>query len=127
MYRIKCINYTPFYSRNVIQPNTPEVLNLQSRQVFETNSPNNEEALLQENLALRHKVQDLENQISLLNNSKNIEQIDNKQTVEAETNSAELQVYENKNLEVLQQETTPLKPKKGIFGTKYVEDNSKKK
>lgn len=127
LHRIKCINYIPIYSRNTIQTNIPEVLDLQSRQIFESNSLNKEETLLQENLALKHKVQDLENQISLLNNSKNIEQIDNKQTVEVENSSAELQVYQNKNLEISQQGTAPLKPKKGIFGTKYVEDNSKKK
>ena len=53
------------------------------------------------------------------------ELINNKTEITAPLQSSELQVYSNKNLEVATTTEPPLTAKKGLFGTKYVEDTSK--
>ena len=127
LYRLRCINYTPIYTNNSPQTSSLEVFNLQSKQVFDQSSSSDTQDLIQENLVLKQKIQDLEGQVLALNESKNAEQKTSKQVNQAQETSAELQVYENKNLEVYQQDEVSLKPKKGIFGTKFVEDKPKKK
>lgn len=127
LYRLRCINYAPFYSNNNSNFKIQEAFDLRSRNTFETIPTQNEEVLVQENLVLKQKIKDLENQILLLEQSKNIEQNAVEHLEPSEINSVGLEVYENKNLDLLQQDNVPLKAKKGIFGTKYVEDKPKKK
>lgn len=124
LYRLRCINYAPVYSNNIV---SQETLRLRSNETFDLTISKREEDLTQENFALKQKIQDLESQILLLNQSKNIDNLVNLQPISTEEPTSALQVYENKNLEVSQQSNVPLKAKKGIFGTKYVEDNPKKK
>ena len=83
--------------------------------------------LVQENIELKEKIQDLEGQILNLNQGKNTKTTNLANQNQEEENSYGLQTYENKSLEVYQQEEIPLKTKKGIFGTKFVEDKSSKK
>lgn len=127
LYRLRCINYAPFYSNNNSNFKIQEAFDLRSRNTFETIPTQNEDVLVQENLVLKQKIKDLENQILLLEQSKNIEQNAVEHLEPSEINSVGLEVYENKNLDLLQQDSVPLKAKKGIFGTKYVEDKPKKK
>lgn len=127
LYRLRCINYAPFYSNNNSNFKIQEAFDLRSRNTFETIPTQNDDVLVQENLVLKQKIKDLENQILLLEQSKNIEQNAVEHLEPSEINSVGLEVYENKNLDLLQQDNVPLKAKKGIFGTKYVEDKSKKK
>ena len=127
LYKLRCINYAPIYTNNVTEPRTQPVVNLQNRQIFEPNAVDDNQSIVQENLILKQKIQDLEGQILLLNQSKESNKTNSEQTIQIESNSSELQVYENKNLEVYQQTEVPLKAKKGIFGTKYVEDKPQKK
>ena len=126
-YRLRCISYAPNHINNFNQPVQTRSYILQNERIFEPNLENNTELLTQENLALKEKIQDLENQILNLSQNKNIETQTVKITEPKESKSSELQIYENKNLEVVQQSEIPLKSKKGIFGTKFVEDNPKKK
>lgn len=128
VHRLRCISYAPIYTNNLVQQKNQEVFNLQSRQISDSiSSLNNEEILKQENLILKQKIQDLESQILLLNQSKNIENTTKEQIKQAEEQLVGLQVYENKSLDIPQQDEVSLKPKKGIFGTKFVEDKPKKK
>lgn len=130
-YRLRCIGYAPSYINNFSQPIETRTTVLQKEKIFVENLENNTDSLIQENIALKEKVQDLEKQILFLNQSKNIEVVTDKiadtEEVVLETTSSELQVYENKNLEVYQQEEAPLKAKKGIFGMKFIEEKPKKK
>lgn len=110
-------NYNQSYSR--------EVYKNENTRLLESNPDidNKVSMLAEENLVLKQKIQELEGQILQANKTKET----NKQVVQEEDNLAELQVYENKNLEVYQQDSSTLKAKRGIFGTKYVEDKPKKK
>ena len=115
------------YLSNYNQPFLQEVFNNQNTRLLDSNVSDEISALNQENLVLKQKIQELEGQV--LQTNKNIiqETKDIKQANQEENSSTELQVYENKNLEVYQQDSPPLKTKRGIFGTKYVEDKPKKK
>lgn len=115
------------YLSNYNQPFSQEVFNNQNARLLDSNANDEIFALNQENLVLKQKIQELEGQV--LQTNKNIiqETKDIKQVNQEENSSTELQVYEDKNLEVYQQDSPPLKTKRGIFGTKYVEDKPKKK
>ena len=127
VYRLRCVKYAPMYLSNYNQPFLQEVFNNQNTRLLDSNANDEISALSQENLVLKQKIQELEGQV--LQTNKNIiqETKDIKQANQEENSSTELQVYENKNLEVYQQDSPPLKTKRGIFGMKYVEDKPKKK
>ena len=128
LHRLRCINYAPIYLSGVAQTRPQEVLNLQSSRTLSNSELNIDSSLAEENLALKQRIQDLEAQILLLNQSKNTKEVISSPATQKEETNSELQVYKNKNIEVYQQENdAPLKTKKGIFGTKYVEDKPKNK
>lgn len=129
IYKLRCIKYAPIYLSNYNQSYSREVYKNENTRLLESNPDidNKVSMLTEENLVLKQKIQELEGQI-LQAKKINIEETEtNKQVVQEENNLAELQVYENKNLEVYQQDSSTLKAKRGIFGTKYVEDKPKKK
>lgn len=126
-YRLRCIKYAPVYLNNYNQSYSQEVFNNQNTRLLNSNIEDEVTVLNQENLVLKQKVKELEGQISQTNEVIVEEVVNNKQALQEENSSIGLQVYENKNLEVYQQDTVPLKAKRGIFGTKYVEDKPKKK
>ena len=127
--RIRCIAYAPMYGNELLQSINVNTFSQQNKRTLDQSLEDNTQLLAQENAALKSKIQDLESQILNLSQNKNTEQDKTTQTIiQQETSNMELQVYENKNLEpIQQQETTLLKPKRGILGTKFVEDSSKKK
>ena len=128
IYRLRCITYTPTYAISSTQSyNLPTTFNLQAKQIFEKNSNSSTNLLEQENIALKERIQDLENQLLNLSQTKNIDAEPNKVVSQEEENFNGLQVYDNKISEISLQENNVLKPKKGLFGTKFVEDKSKKK
>lgn len=124
LYRLRCIAYAPNHINNFTQPTTTKGIFLQDEKTFDVNLESETKTLVQENIELKEKIQDLEGQILNLNQSKNIK---TNKSANQEENSSGLQVYENKSLEVYQQEEVPLKAKKGIFGTKFVEEKPNKK
>lgn len=129
VYKLRCIKYAPIYLSNYNQSYSREVSKNENTRLLEPNPniDNRISILTEENLVLKQKVQELEGQI-LQTNKNIVEEITtNKQVVQEGNNPTELQVYENKNLEVYQQDGSTLKAKRGIFGTKYVEDKPKKK
>ena len=115
-FRLRCVNYAPITYRNLTEP-TQEISTFNARQ--------QQVDLEQENLKLKEQIQNLEMQILDLKQSKNTNKKSNKVVVQPEVVSQELQLYENKDIATVQQNTTPLKAKKGLFGTKYVEDTAK--
>lgn len=119
--------YAPNYINDFTQPTTTRNIVLQNEKTFDTNLESETKILVQENIELKKKIQDLEGQILNLNQSKNTKTSKLANQNQEEENSYGLQAYENKSLEVYQQEEIPLKTKKGIFGTKFVEDKSSKK
>lgn len=112
-------NYNQSYSQ--------EVFSNQNTRLLDSNIDNKISVLVEENLVLKQKIQELEGQVLQANKNIVEETKTNKQIIQEESNLNGLQVYENKNLEVYQQDNSALKVKKGIFGTKYVEDKPKKK
>lgn len=127
IYKLRCIKYAPIYLDNYNQSYSQEVFNNQNARLLDSNTDNKVSALVEENLALKQKIQELEGQVLQANKNVVDETNTNKQVIQEENNLNELQVYGNKNLEVYQQDNSGLKAKKGIFGTKYVEDKPKKK
>ena len=126
-YKLRCIKYAPIYLHNYNQSYLQEVFNNQNTRLLNSSTDSKASVLAEENLVLKQKIQELQGQI-LQANKTNIEETEtNKQVIQEENNSNELQVYENKDLEVYQQNNSSLKTKRGIFGTKYVEDKPKKK
>ena len=118
--RLRCITYTPNQYINVTKSNEANRL----RNIQATEAYNIQENLQQENLQLRQTIDTLNSQIMQLEAEKN-ELINNKTEITTPLQGSELQVYSNKNLEVATTTEPPLKAKKGLFGTKYVEDTSK--
>ena len=129
LYRIRCINYAPILSKNTFQVPVAKTFNLQNGEIFDGNSSEQEGLLSQENLILKHKIEELENQIKLLEQDNKGEIDSPAPSKQIEENVSSLQVYEKKSPEIYSQQTEnlPLKSKKGIFGTKYVEDKPKNK
>lgn len=126
-YKLRCIKYAPIYLYNYNQSYSQEAFNNQNTRLSNPNTDNKISVLTEENLVLKQKIQELEGQILQANQTNIKETLINEQVIQEENNSNELQVYENKDLEVYQQNESPLKVKRGLFGTKYVEDKPKKK
>ena len=127
VYKLRCIKYAPIYLHNYNQSYSQEVFSNQNTRLLDSNIDNKISVLVEENLVLKQKIQELEGQVLQANKNIVEETKTNKQIIQEESNLNGLQVYENKNLEVYQQDNFALKAKKGIFGTKYVEDKPKKK
>ena len=122
VYRIRCMNYVPIYSDNLLQLKKQQIPVLQNEQISSQLLIKETDTLIEENKALKEKIQSLEAKIVSFENKEKAIEINNEQINQ---NTKSLQVYENQNLDLNQQDIVPLKSKKGIFGTKYVEDKSK--
>ena len=124
-YRLRCISCAPNYMLGLTQGIETKSLNLQNTRTIEQNIENDTKLLIEENAYLKEKIQELETQI-LLSNQKTNNQTETNKVVNQETQHSGLQVYNN-NLAISQQEEPLLKQKRGLFGTKFVEDVAKKK
>ena len=126
-YRLMCINYIPVYLNNIKQIQSQEVYSIQNLRLSNDEVVNDASIVSQENIVLKQKIQDLETEILQIKKNENTEENNQKQVIQAEENSTGLQVYNKNTPEAYQQNNTPLRAKKGIFGTKYVEEKPKGK
>ena len=130
IYKLSCPRYTPSYNflkqEQAVYNHAPQtpIIQHESKQYVGKD-------LIQENMSLKRQIEEL-NQYSQdlqfqIDNMSKIQEV-KEQEAQKEQNK-QLAVAQEKSLEIYgnKDDMAPLKMKKGLFGTKYVEDKKSKK